>query len=90
MRRLIGWAFLLASCAAPGVKPVMIALPSQSEIELSYTCDTADYTPAPPKTLRVPKTIADYSIALEISREKLIQARDDCNAKLIKLLQGKI
>lgn len=53
------------------------------------TCDLADYTPKPPPPVRTTAELAKFSIDLELSREKLMAARDDCNDKLVKLQKDK-
>jgi hypothetical protein len=79
-RKVIGF-LILSGCAGAGLG----AKPAVIESALTY-CDLHDYTPVSPPALRTPKIIAQYATAVELSRERVIAARNECDGKRAKLV----
>lgn len=67
---------LMASCANQSMPTESFSVPQ----DLRY-CDVSDYMPKAPLPVRTPKILAQFANSLEISREKLIAARNSCDEK---------
>lgn len=68
---------LLASCGQS--QPI-----NESDYAISdglRYCDTNDHTPKAPPAIRTDKALAGFAVMLELSREALIKARNECDIK---------